>query len=167
MKIGIYGGTFDPMHNGHLNVIEKAFSIVNLILIVVNNQSPFKNRPMLSNAERLIMINEKVKGNKDILVDCSQMIKDEKSYTIDYINAIYDFENDFYYILGSDALLEFDKYKDWRDILKKVDLIVVEREGYDSNIFIEKYPEHLNKINIFKEDLHNISSTKIREKLKG
>jgi nicotinate-nucleotide adenylyltransferase len=173
MKIGLYGGTFDPIHDGHIYVAEKSLACLSLdkIIFVPNKVSPFKTNQetLFSEDKRVNMICEKLINQSNMSIDTIQIYNSKVSYTIDlieyYLTKI-GFYDQLYYLMGSDCLLEFDKYKDWKEILKLVRLVVVQRQKYDGEKFIKKYPQYSNRIKIINCDGLNISSTEIRKKLK-
>lgn len=173
MKIGLYGGTFDPIHWGHIEVAKdaKIYFKLDKVIFVPNSFSPLKkDKPSYSIEGRLERINNKLMNEIDLYLDTYQVTQKTESYTIDLIlhyHSMVNFNTEIYYIMGSDALLEFDKYREWTKILDLVKLIVIERPGYNGEKFLKNYPQYKNRIEIKKvgniEGGYNISSTKIRK----
>lgn len=175
IKIGLYGGTFDPIHWGHIKVAKDAKQNGRLdkVIFVPNNNSPLKEeKPYYSNEERLDRINNMLANEMDLYLDTYQITQKAKSYTIDLIehyHNIINFNTELFYIMGSDALLEFDRYKEWNKILDLAKLIVVQRPKYNAEKFIKKYPQYKNRIKIIQvfnmENGYHVSSTQIRKEL--
>lgn len=175
MKIGIYGGTFDPIHDGHIYCAEEAIDILKLdkLVFVPNFSSPLKKEAnFFSKEKRLELINNKIINCEKMSVDTIQINNPEKSYTIDLVKHyldIVDYNTELFYIMGSDSLLEFNKYKGWEETLKLVKLFVIQRPQFNGYKFLDKYPTYKNRIKIYTDIMggNNMSSTKIRRKLKG
>ena len=169
--LGIFGGTFDPPHKGHLKISEISLKKIGLkkIYWIVTKQNPFKKKPFFSLDERVAKSQDILKRNKKIKV----LYLDKKlksSRTIDLINYFINKKNrkNLYLIIGSDSLLNFHKWKSWKKIVKLTKLVVFSRKGYDkksNNSIVVKY---LNKKNIIyvNNKLFNTSSSKIKKKFK-
>ena len=177
MKIGIYGGTFDPIHDGHIYVANRAIESEQLskVIFVPNNQSPLKiEKALFTNEERLNKISEKLVNDRNKYLDTVQIFNTKPSYTIDlihYYSNKLNYNDELFYIMGSDALLEFDQYFEWQEILKYIKLIVIKRPGFEPCGFLTKYPEYGNRISTVGNPYtqhkgYEISSTEIREKIK-
>ena len=167
--IGLLGGTFDPAHKGHLTITKIALKKLNLskVLWIVTKKNPFKDKPYYSLSQRLKKASELTKGIKKIQV----MHLDKKvnsSRSSDIINYLVNRKKlkNIYFIIGSDNLINFHKWKDWEKIVKLTKLIVFSRKGYDrkgSKSTVAKY--YKNKITFIKNKPIIISSTKLRKKL--
>jgi len=167
--IGVVGGTFDPAHKGHLTITKIALKKLNLskVLWIVTKKNPFKDKPYYSLSQRLKKASELTKGIKKIQV----MHLDKKvnsSRSSDIINYLVNRKKlkNIYFIIGSDNLINFHKWKNWKKIVKLTKLIVFSRKGYDrkgSKSTVTKY--YKNKITFIKNRPIVISSTKLRKKL--
>ena len=162
LSIGIYGGTFDPLHEGHLAIMDDSINIVDLLMIVPNKKSPFKinKKNKLTDEHRLNMIGEYIKYKHNMYLDDTEIKKDGISYTIDTVKRFAKDKRKIFLILGMDAFNDFEKFKDYKKIASKVNFILYTRPGYVINKALhEKYK---NKI-IIRELNYNISSTELRK----
>ena len=167
--IGLVGGTFDPAHKGHIAITKIAIRKLKLskVLWIVTKKNPFKDNPYYSLSQRLKKAKELTKGIKKIQV----MHLDKRvnsSRSINIINYLVNKKKlkNIYFIIGSDNLINFHKWKDWKRIVKLTKLIVFSRKGYDrkgSKSTVTKY--YKNKITFIKNRPIVISSTKLRKKL--
>ena len=136
MRVGIFGGSFNPPHMGHLQSLQTVLKKSGLgeIRIVPANQSPLKipiEGP--SAEERLRMTEELVKGfSSAFKVDDQEIKRGGKSYTIDTIKNLRKTieADDLYLIIGMDKLEELESWKNFSDILKETNLIVTSRPGF-------------------------------------
>ena len=167
--IGLLGGTFDPAHKGHLAISKIAIKKLKLskVLWIVTKKNPFKDNPYYSLSQRLKKARELTKGIKKIqVIHLDNIINSSRSISI--INYLINRKKlkDIYFIIGSDNLMNFHKWKDWKKIVKLTKLIVFSRKGYDSKgnkSTVAKYFK--NKITFIKNSPIIISSTKLRNKL--
>lgn len=132
-KIGLLGGTFDPIHNGHLHIAEQVLHRLQLdeVWLIPNNQSPQREKPRFSTQDRYKMCELALENTLNLKL-CDIEINTQKNYTIDTIQKLQsqypDYE--FYLILGMDAYLNFDTWHQAQDLLKLVQLIVVNRADF-------------------------------------
>lgn len=135
-KIGLLGGTFDPIHNGHLHIAEQALNQLQLdeIWFIPNNQSPQREKPQFNAKDRYVMCGLALK-NLPAFKLCDIEINNQKNYTIDTIKNLQTQypEHEFSLILGMDAYFNFETWRDWQEILKRVKLIVVNRPGFEAS----------------------------------
>jgi len=135
MKIGILGGTFNPVHIGHLILAEEVREKLNLdkVIFVPTYLPPHKDNSDIASANaRLDMVKIAIKGNRYFLASDIEIKRDGRSYTIDTLKefkSIYP-QDDLYFIIGSDLLKYLDDWKDWDEIVKMVKFIVATRPGF-------------------------------------
>ena len=164
MKIGILGGTFNPIHIGHLILAEEVREKLNLdkVIFVPTNLPPHKDNSEIASAgARLAMVKVAIKGNAYFLASDMEIKRDGRSYTIDTLKEfkkIYP-RDELYFIIGSDLLKYLDDWKDLDEIIKMVRFIVATRPGYP----LEKIPPHISTIPIRAVD---ISGFEIRKAIK-
>lgn len=130
------GGTFDPVHTGHLQLAEAALGECRLdrILFIPSASPPHKvGAPITSFAHRLAML--ELVSRRNPRFTCSAIEGDlpAPSYTIDTLRvliALYPEETEFFFIIGVDAFLDFATWKSYRDILRLVNIVISLRNGY-------------------------------------
>ena len=186
-KIGIFGGTFDPIHEGHINSIKTIQTLFNLdkVHVVPNYQSPFKKKPQLSAIKRLNLIKTAFDKFNKIVIDEQEIQRKGISYSVNTIKKIKsDYpHSELFFILGVDVFQTFHKWHQFEQILNLVHLIVTSRPGWPFIQNKKDIPTTLQKLiktydkkkrivwletqkKIFFVPLKNIpaSSTKIRAK---
>ena len=167
-SVGILGGSFDPPHRGHLSISKIAIKKINLnkVLWVVTKKNPFKNKPFYSVTQRIRFAKEITKKNKKIQVVYLDKIIGS-SRTINIINYLIKKKiKKIYFIMGSDNLISFHKWKSWKKIVKLSKLIVFSRRGYDKKGMKSVVARYFkNKIVFIKNKPISISSSKLRKKM--
>jgi len=165
MKIGILGGTFNPIHIGHLILAEEAREKLGLdkVIFVPAFLPPHKDDSGIAPAKmRLDMVRLAIKGNKSLTVSDIETKRDGRSYTIDTLREFKKmFSGDeLYFIIGSDLLKYLDVWKDLNEIIKMVKFIAATRPGYP----LEKIPSYIATLPIRAVD---ISAFEVREAIKN
>jgi len=135
MKLGIFGGTFDPVHHGHLIVAEAVRESAGLdrIMFVPTMISPHKQETAATPAaQRLAMLREAVKPNPFFEVLDMEIERGGVSYTVDTIRALEGTHphDAFYLLIGADNLQEFATWREPLEILRRVTLVVMDRPGF-------------------------------------
>lgn len=175
-KIGIMGGTFDPIHFGHLFIAQTAldkFTLDNILFIPAGNP-PHKNKNMITDKYiRMDMVNLAIESNTKFQTSAIEIFKENTTYTIDTIKELQQLYNnraDFYFITGTDAFIQLDTWKEYIQLLSITKFIVMTRQVENSKILDEKielftkeYEGHIYKVEIPTLD---ISSTDIRKRVK-
>ncbi|SMC94371.1 nicotinate-nucleotide adenylyltransferase [Desulfocicer vacuolatum DSM 3385] len=135
MKEGLFGGTFNPLHNGHIKVIthvKKAFAIdrIHLIPSAVPPHKPIEN--LAPARDRLEMIQKTVASIPGLCASDLEIRRTGPSFTIDtvtqFINTT-DHDTDPYFILGTDAFFDMDTWKQTCEIFEKTNIIIMTRAG--------------------------------------
>jgi nicotinate-nucleotide adenylyltransferase len=165
MRIGLLGGTFDPIHNGHLAIAEQAYKQLALdkVIFMPASVSPHKVPDRSSDAEdRFRMIELAIKGRPGFEVSGYEIDKKGISYSVDtlqHLKATHPEETEFFFLLGSDSLAELDTWKDRDRLFKLCKFIVFNRRGFSPD---SKFP-NVERLEIEPID---ISSTGIRKKIR-
>jgi nicotinate-nucleotide adenylyltransferase len=169
-KIGLLGGTFDPVHLGHLTIAESVLNELNLdkiYFIPAHKHALKSNEKITSPNIRLELLQISIKEFSKFAVSDIELKSNNVSFTIDTLNKIHEYEKlanaKLFYIIGYDNLAELHLWKDYQKILEMVQFVVVGRSGkYDEQV-IENFRENL----IFsKTPQIDISSTLIRSRIK-
>jgi len=170
--IGIFGGSFDPPHRGHIEISKISLNKIKLkkVYWIVSKKNPFKNKSFFSLKHRVQMSKKASKKYKNIEI----LYLDDKIKSSRMIKVINHFKKikrqyDLYLILGSDNLLNFHKWTRWKKIVKLTKLVVFSRKGYDRKGKESIVVKYLNKKNIIfiNNKLINISSSKIKKNLQN
>ena len=168
--IGVLGGSFDPAHEGHLGISKIAVKKFKLkkIYWVITKKNPFKNKTFYSLNERIKYAKKIIKNQKKIkIIHLDDKIK--SSRVIDVINYFIKKKKikNILFIIGSDNLILFHKWKSWKKVLKLVKLIVFSRKGYDKKGMKSIVAKNFkNKIIFIKNKPISISSTQLKKQTK-
>ena len=180
-RIGIYGGAFDPLHNGHIKPIDQVFREHDLdrIHFIPTNISNSEKKIFASHVDRLEMLNIGL-NNPAYIADDREIIRKGISYTIDTIESVIEEYRgvNIYLIIGSDILSTLNKWKDFNNIMLLCNIIVLARMTKNNDSLIDKELKSLicsdlaifngnsyGKIYLQDMPLINISSTEIRSRL--
>ena len=169
--IGLLGGSFDPAHKGHLGISKIAIKKLKLkkIYWVITKKNPFKNETFYSLEERIKYAKKISRTQKKIqTVYLDNIIK--SSRVIDVVNYFIKKKNikNIYFIIGSDNLIRFHKWKSWKKIVKLVKLIVFSRRGYDRKGMKSMVVKNFKKKIIFIKNKHiAISSSQLKSQTKS
>lgn len=174
-KIGILGGSFDPIHNGHIAIAASALKECELdkvILIPTRNQ-PFKvGRHSADEIDRLNMAFLVADENKGLVCSPCEINQGGISYTYNTLQTlkhVYD-DSMLYFILGTDSFLELESWYNGKELLRTTPFILAIRPGYketETNEAVERYRKTYNSdITVLNNPLFNISSTNIRRCVK-
>jgi nicotinate-nucleotide adenylyltransferase len=168
MKIGIFGGTFNPPHLGHLIVAESVCEQLrcDTILFIPSANPPNKSETSVAAAaDRLHMTRSAVEGNSRFAVSDIEAQRGGLSYTIDTVMALADIytKASLSLIIGADNLLEFQTWKSPDEILSHVTLVAMTRPGYAVPQDHGKFSKIATFVNV---PQINISGTEIRRKIK-
>ena len=172
-RIGIMGGTFDPIHYGHLRAADEAHAAFGLseVIFVPTGQPPHKTGERVSSADKRFMMTVLA------TVDCPyfsvsriEIDKTGKSYTIDTLRQLKSLpeylDTEFYFITGLDAVLDIVSWKNPEEIMSLCKFVAVSRHGY-THTRMEELPEDLRSAIIPLEiPLLAISSTGLRERVR-
>ncbi|MGM0366949.1 MAG: nicotinate-nucleotide adenylyltransferase [Actinomycetota bacterium] len=178
-KVGIMGGTFNPIHHGHLVTAQEALSQFNLDLVIfipASNPPHKTSGPIASTEDRYLMTVIATASNNDFFVSRIEIDREGKSYTIDTVRElrkIYGKEVSLYFITGADAILEILTWKDTEEIISLTKFIAATRPGYNlakiedlkAKLFNSRR-EGDDKIFIMEIPALAISSTDIRNRVK-
>ncbi len=175
MKTGIFGGSFNPPHRGHLQLCTYAKQQMNLdrVILVPTGDNPLKleakNTP--TRTDRLNMTKALVENMDGFEVDSTEIDKEGVSYTVDTLRSFRKkYRDDFYFIIGSDILFMLDKWKKFDELARLTYFLCVKRRDVD-NKEILKEAEYLNTkysagiILLETYAVEGISSTKVRKEV--
>ena len=165
-RIGIYSGSFNPIHHGHVMLANYLveFSDLDELWFVVSPQNPLKQKSeLLDDDERLKMVQLAVGDDPRFHVSDIEMHLPLPSYTINTLTALSEQHTDcqFVFICGMDSLQNLHRWYQYQSILDNHELLVFPREGYDGGELV-----HHPSVTVLKTPILEISSTFIRQCVK-
>ncbi len=134
-KIGILGGTFDPPHEGHLNISKIAIKKLKLnkIIWLITKQNPLKKKPFLSVNIRKKLSKSLVKKNKKISIRyVDDLVKSKNTFNLLKFLLKKEKKIKLYFLIGADNLVYFHKWKNWKKIPKLAKIVVFARPNYST-----------------------------------
>ena len=167
MKIGIFGGSFDPIHTGHAIIAQHVITsgIVDQLWLMVSPVNPLKADKVrqVSDADRLRMVEMVSRPMEGVVTSAFEFSMPKPSYTIDTLNALQEKfpDDEFYLITGGDNWQIFNKWRNSEEILAKYHLLIYPRLGYEVNIPAELQ----DRVKLIDAPVIELSSTEIRERL--
>lgn len=174
-KIGIMGGTFNPIHIGHVEIAKAAYEQYQLdeVWFMPNNIPAYKsNKGIVSGKDRYNMINLAIREYKFFKVSDLELQREGKTYSYETFTLLNDMYPDyhFYFLMGADSLFYFEQWVHPEIILEKTDILVASRDNGGINKIKDKITDLQIKyknayINIIRCNIINCSSTTIREYL--
>ena len=167
MKIGIFGGSFNPIHSGHAIIAHHIISsgAVDRLWFMVSPVNPLKvgHVQQVADTDRLRMAEMVTRPLENVETSAFEFTMPKPSYTIDTLNALQaKFPDDeFYLVTGADNWVIFDRWRNSKEILAKYHLLVYPRLGYDVVI-----PDDLrDRVTLVDAPIIELSSTEVRERL--
>jgi nicotinate-nucleotide adenylyltransferase len=175
MNIAILGGSFDPPHLGHYFIIIQVKELLQMdeIWLMPVFTHPFQ-KELLPVADRLAMT--KLLCNDYIKISDFEIKNNQSSFTINTLTSLEKLhpEHTFHWIIGSDQLNSFQKYKDWQELIRKYNIIIFPREYVISHLeekvkesfTLQTIPQNVKVLHDERMLLTNISSSKVRQRVK-
>jgi len=187
--IGVFGGTFDPIHYGHIKTALSVKQDLNLtqIRFIPNRIPPHREQPWLNVEQRLSLLKIALKGYADVVIDERELNRDGPSFMVDTLKSLRsDFpDEDLCLIIGMDAFMCITTWFQWRSLFDLCHLVVTTRPGFNENSIIDQMraedyqflstkmvahadalrPRETGKILLKSVPQLDISSTQIRAKL--
>jgi nicotinate-nucleotide adenylyltransferase len=168
MKIGIFGGSFNPVHKMHIDIVMyllKHNYVDKVIFVPTGIKYEYKNN-LIDNNYRYEMLKLVCENNMDV---SDYEFKDKVVYTCETLKYFKDANknDEIYFICGADNLSYIDKWKNGLDILKEYKVLVINREGNDTGELLKKYRKYKDNIIIVPMVMNGVSSTIIRKKIEN
>lgn len=175
-KKGIFGGTFDPIHNGHLHIAYEALYKLNLdkVIFIPSGNPPHKTDKVITDATiRYKLVRDVIQNEKKFEVSDYELKNESLSYTyktLKHFNEKHE-DTEWYFITGADCLMQLDSWKNINEVLSLCNFVVFRRSGYSMEDMLkqkERIEKKFNKKIIFLDiPVIDISSTTIRNKIRN
>ena len=167
MRIGIFGGSFDPIHIGHAIIAHHIISsgAVDRLWMMVSPLNPLKagKEQQVADTDRLRMVEMVTRSMEGVETSAFEFTMPRPSYTIDTLNALQEKfpDDEFYLVTGADNWQIFHKWRNSEEILAKYHLLIYPRLGYEVSI-----PDELkDRVTLVDAPIIELSSTQVRERL--
>lgn len=174
LRLGVFGGSFDPIHIGHLRLAEEAREIFALdtVLFVPTHVSPFKlDRPVTPPEHRLEMVRQALEGNNAFAVSAVECFRDGPSYTVETLRQLHAEQpsTELWFVTGTDAVADLPRWREPEEVLSLARFAVAIRPG-TTEIEARESLAHLppswqERISYFKMQGLDISSTDLRARI--
>jgi len=166
MKIGLLGGTFDPIHVGHLIIAEwirESWGLKKIIFVPAALPPHKKNVKMTDKKDRLEMVKLSIRDNPKFEISDIEINEENVSFTVDTLKEFSKGDDEIYFIIGGDSLKEFPTWKDPDEIIRLSNIVVARRPNHEDN---GKKIIYSDKVIFSDSPEISISSTQIRERVK-
>ena len=168
-RVGLFGGTFNPLHNAHLKVARIALEQCGLseIVIIPNGIPPHKPiQPRVDKEDRLRMVEEAISDDPRLSVSRIEVDREGPSYTIDTIRAMsHDYPQGICFIIGADRLVQIETWREPEALLRSVPFVLAPRAGVDMRLFREPPFDVMELYTLQMEEV-DLSSTHLRERIR-
>ncbi|MDX2066555.1 MAG: nicotinate-nucleotide adenylyltransferase [Fimbriimonadaceae bacterium] len=170
MKYGVFGGTFDPPHRGHLAIAEAARTHLELdeVLIVPNNRNPLKARRSVAKGDqRMEMAQLLVQDLPGYAVSDMEITRRGESFTIDTMDELAMVRpGEYWFIMGADGVLSLKDWKGLPRLARLTRFAIIARPPYDAALILEKVPPVLEgRVDVVPMEPIAVSSTEVRDRL--
>lgn len=173
-KYGIFGGSFNPIHYGHLMICEYIKEEMGLdkVIFIPTGNPPHKELE-LSAKDRYEMVRLAISPNPDFEISDIETTRVKKSYTVDTIRELKKIykEEKLYFLIGLDSLFQLKTWMKIGDLSQEIEFVVALRPGYLDREEVNKEIDFLRenfgtKINLINTPLYEISSTDLRDRIR-
>ncbi len=174
MKTALYGGSFDPIHAGHIQPVLEACEQLGLdrVIYLPTARPPHKpGRQFASSYTRFAMVELALLDHPQLVVSPLELTPGRVAYTVDSVRHFRELyrQDELVLLIGADSFVRFGSWRDWEEILKQVRLAVLTRPGWDVESAKEGMPEPLRvlvdqgQVDFIENEPVEASSTKLRQ----
>ncbi len=175
-KLGLFGGSFDPIHNGHLH-IARAFAdelALDSVIFLPAGDPYHKNATSASAAQRLAMVEAAIEGDSRFAASDVDMARDGATYSVDTVQIFRQHfaDAELWWLMGMDSLLQLHTWKNWRTFARLTHIAVAARAGQSLNHAPRELQDwlgealHNGSLKILSAPLWDVSSSEIRRRVK-
>ena len=179
--VGLLGGTFDPIHNGHLAIASDALTLLNLdeVRLVPCHRPPHRGAPALASSQRVDLLQLAVQDCDDISVDTRELARDQASYTVTTLESVRQEVGDqvsIVFIMGADAFAQLDTWYEWQRLRELAHIVVMARPNSDqpTHADLQQWLQHADysgkvhqqcagSVIMLQQRVMDISATEIRQ----
>lgn len=180
MRVGLFGGSFDPIHQGHIAPIleaQRALALDRIVYLPTANPPHKRRRSFAPALARFAMVELALLDHADVMVSTHELTLDRPAYTVETLEHFRAAEpaSELFLILGADSFLEFSTWVRWREILALARLVVLTRPGFRVADAMAEAPPELQpelRAAVAAGDVHfvenaplAVSSTEVRRRL--
>lgn len=170
MRIGVFGGTFDPVHDGHVIPVTRAAARFSLerVIWVPARLSPHKGVSPTDARHRVAMVALAIAGRPDWSISFEELDREPPSYTVDTLRAFSArfLRDELWLLMGTEALAGFGRWKDPEEIVRLARIASFHREPFvGKRLRIPEVPGLRNRLEVFDGGSFKISSTDLRDDL--
>lgn len=167
MRIGIFGGSFNPIHNGHAIIAHHIITsgALDRLWMMVTPMNPLKadREQQVADTDRLRMVEMVTRPLEHVETSAFEFTMPKPSYTIDTLNALQEKfpDDEFFLVIGGDNWVVFDRWRNSDEILAKYHILIYPRLGFDVEI-----PESMkDRVTLIDAPVIELSSTQVRERI--
>lgn len=176
-KLGLFGGSFDPIHNGHLH-IARAFAdelALDSVIFLPAGDPYHKNATSASAAQRLAMVEAAIEGDSRFAASDVDMVRDGATYSVDTVQIFRQHfaDAELWWLMGMDSLLQLHTWKNWRTFARLTHIAVAARAGQSLTHAPRELQDwlgealHNGSLKILSAPLWDVSSSEIRRRVKA
>lgn len=174
-KLGLFGGSFDPIHNGHLH-IARAFAdelALDSVIFLPAGEPYHKNATSASAAQRLAMVEAAIESDSRFAASDVDMVRDGATYSVDTVQIFRQHfaDAELWWLMGMDSLLQLHTWKNWRTFARLTHIAVAARSGQSLNHAPRELQDwlgealHNGSLKILSAPLWDVSSSAIRQRV--
>jgi nicotinate-nucleotide adenylyltransferase len=169
-RIGVFGGTFDPVHNGHVLPVARAAELFALesVIWVPARISPHKGAPPTDARHRVAMLGLAIQGRPDWSLSFEELDREAPSYTVDTLRALSArfLRDELWLLMGTDALMGLERWKEPEEIVRLARIAAFHREPFvGGRLRLPRIAGLENRLEVFDGGSFKISSTELRDGL--
>ena len=172
MRVGLFGGSFDPIHRGHIEPVERVLQELDLerVYYLPTAQPPHKSDRRFAPAlARYAMVEIALLAEPRLMVSTAELTPERRAYTVDTVESYRRrfSGDDLFLIVGADAFNELDTWRRWQDLVELVTLVVLERAGVRVDMELLRERSGSARVVRFDNPPLDVSSTELRARLRA